>query len=65
MYNSSGIPIVLIIITVGLGLKLYPTPLHQWTPDEANYGILLSCRLVLSCIISYVIRLYLINLISI
>ncbi|KMS96949.1 hypothetical protein BVRB_7g180310 [Beta vulgaris subsp. vulgaris] len=33
MYNSSGISIALIFITVGLGFKLSPTPYHQWTPD--------------------------------
>ncbi|XBI63513.1 hypothetical protein VPH35_043907 [Triticum aestivum] len=33
MYNSPGISIALISITVGLGFKLSPTPFHQWTPD--------------------------------
>ncbi|XBH71870.1 hypothetical protein VPH35_099267 [Triticum aestivum] len=33
MYNSLGISIVLISITVGLGFKLSPAPFHQWTPD--------------------------------
>ncbi|KAF0924649.1 hypothetical protein E2562_010246, partial [Oryza meyeriana var. granulata] len=33
MYNSLGISIVLISITVGLGFNLFPAPFHQWTPD--------------------------------
>ncbi|KAJ4739862.1 hypothetical protein LUZ62_004319 [Rhynchospora pubera] len=33
MYNSSGISIALIFITVGIGFKLSPAPFHQWTPD--------------------------------
>ncbi|CAN6445136.1 unnamed protein product [Victoria cruziana] len=33
MYNSPGISIALISITVGIGFKLSPTPFHQWTPD--------------------------------
>ncbi|KAL9340731.1 hypothetical protein Peur_066950 [Populus x canadensis] len=33
MYNSPGISIVLIFITVGIGFKLSPAPFHQWTPD--------------------------------
>nr|YP_009298938.1 NADH-plastoquinone oxidoreductase subunit 2 [Pelargonium citronellum]YP_009298958.1 NADH-plastoquinone oxidoreductase subunit 2 [Pelargonium citronellum]AJB98852.1 NADH-plastoquinone oxidoreductase subunit 2 [Pelargonium citronellum]AJB98873.1 NADH-plastoquinone oxidoreductase subunit 2 [Pelargonium citronellum] len=33
MYNSPGIPIALIFITVGIGFKLSPAPSHQWTPD--------------------------------
>lgn len=33
MYNSPGIPIALISITVGIGFKLSPAPFHQWTPD--------------------------------
>ncbi|KAF7100378.1 LOW QUALITY PROTEIN: hypothetical protein CFC21_101903 [Triticum aestivum] len=33
MYNSPGISITLISITVGLGFKLSPAPFHQWTPD--------------------------------
>ncbi|KAF3634259.1 NAD(P)H-quinone oxidoreductase subunit 2 B, chloroplastic, partial [Capsicum annuum] len=33
MYNSPGISIALIIITVGIGFKLSPAPSHQWTPD--------------------------------
>ncbi|XBI20646.1 hypothetical protein VPH35_061895 [Triticum aestivum] len=33
MYNSLGISIALISITVGLGFKLSPAPFHQWTPD--------------------------------
>ncbi|VAH73312.1 unnamed protein product [Triticum turgidum subsp. durum] len=33
MYNSLGISIALISITVGLGFKLSPTPFHQWSPD--------------------------------
>ncbi|XBH86245.1 hypothetical protein VPH35_073953 [Triticum aestivum] len=32
MYNSPGISIALISITVGLGFKLSPAPFHQWTP---------------------------------
>ncbi|KAL8146712.1 hypothetical protein AgCh_004452 [Apium graveolens] len=34
MYNSPGISIVLIFITVGIGFKLSPAPSHQWTPDN-------------------------------
>nr|P0CD40.1 RecName: Full=NAD(P)H-quinone oxidoreductase subunit 2 A, chloroplastic; AltName: Full=NAD(P)H dehydrogenase, subunit 2 A; AltName: Full=NADH-plastoquinone oxidoreductase subunit 2 A [Saccharum sp.]P0CD41.1 RecName: Full=NAD(P)H-quinone oxidoreductase subunit 2 B, chloroplastic; AltName: Full=NAD(P)H dehydrogenase, subunit 2 B; AltName: Full=NADH-plastoquinone oxidoreductase subunit 2 B [Saccharum sp.] len=33
MYNSPGISIALIFITVGLGFKLSLAPFHQWTPD--------------------------------
>ncbi|TYI62078.1 hypothetical protein E1A91_D10G220000v1 [Gossypium mustelinum] len=33
MYNSPGISIALIFITVGIGFKLSPGPSHQWTPD--------------------------------
>nr|UDZ59683.1 NADH-plastoquinone oxidoreductase subunit 2 [Sagittaria montevidensis] len=33
MYNSPGIVIALISITVGIGFKLSPAPFHQWTPD--------------------------------
>lgn len=33
MYNSTGISIALIFITVGIGFKLSPAPSHQWTPD--------------------------------
>nr|AGS43961.1 NADH-plastoquinone oxidoreductase subunit 2 [Vicia faba] len=33
MYNSPGILIALICITVGIGFKLSPAPSHQWTPD--------------------------------
>lgn len=33
MYNSPGISIALISITVGIGFKLSPAPSHQWTPD--------------------------------
>jgi NAD(P)H-quinone oxidoreductase subunit 2 len=33
MYNSPGILIALISITVGIGSKLSPVPFHQWTPD--------------------------------
>nr|ATL60236.1 NADH dehydrogenase subunit 2 [Deppea grandiflora] len=33
MYNSPGISIALIFITVGIGFKLSPAPFHQWTPD--------------------------------
>nr|YP_010544836.1 NADH-plastoquinone oxidoreductase subunit 2 [Veronica agrestis]YP_010544851.1 NADH-plastoquinone oxidoreductase subunit 2 [Veronica agrestis]WFF51573.1 NADH-plastoquinone oxidoreductase subunit 2 [Veronica polita]UYG22772.1 NADH-plastoquinone oxidoreductase subunit 2 [Veronica agrestis]UYG22773.1 NADH-plastoquinone oxidoreductase subunit 2 [Veronica agrestis]WFF51591.1 NADH-plastoquinone oxidoreductase subunit 2 [Veronica polita] len=33
MYNSPGITIALIFITVGIGFKLSPAPSHQWTPD--------------------------------
>nr|AKZ30052.1 NADH dehydrogenase subunit 2 [Goodenia radicans] len=33
MYNSPGIAIGLIFITVGIGFKLSPAPSHQWTPD--------------------------------
>ena len=31
MYNSPGISIALIFITVGIGFKLSPAPFHQWT----------------------------------
>nr|YP_009569235.1 NADH-plastoquinone oxidoreductase subunit 2 [Calandrinia granulifera]YP_009569250.1 NADH-plastoquinone oxidoreductase subunit 2 [Calandrinia granulifera]QBC66939.1 NADH-plastoquinone oxidoreductase subunit 2 [Calandrinia granulifera]QBC66940.1 NADH-plastoquinone oxidoreductase subunit 2 [Calandrinia granulifera] len=33
MYNSPGISVALIFITVGIGFKLSPAPSHQWTPD--------------------------------
>jgi NADH:ubiquinone oxidoreductase subunit 4 (subunit M) len=33
MYNTPGISIALIFITVGLGFKLSPIPFHQWTPN--------------------------------
>nr|YP_010024038.1 NADH dehydrogenase subunit 2 [Abutilon theophrasti]YP_010024053.1 NADH dehydrogenase subunit 2 [Abutilon theophrasti]YP_010204573.1 NADH dehydrogenase subunit 2 [Callianthe picta]YP_010204588.1 NADH dehydrogenase subunit 2 [Callianthe picta]YP_010838196.1 NADH dehydrogenase subunit 2 [Abutilon megapotamicum]YP_010838211.1 NADH dehydrogenase subunit 2 [Abutilon megapotamicum]QOP63384.1 NADH dehydrogenase subunit 2 [Abutilon theophrasti]QOP63396.1 NADH dehydrogenase subunit 2 [Abutilon theo len=33
MYNSPGISIALIFVTVGIGFKLSPVPSHQWTPD--------------------------------
>ncbi|KAL7601679.1 hypothetical protein Lser_V15G25724 [Lactuca serriola] len=33
MYNSPGISIALIFITVGIGFKLSPAPSHQWTPN--------------------------------
>nr|UXN46325.1 NADH-plastoquinone oxidoreductase subunit 2 [Primula dumicola]UXN46342.1 NADH-plastoquinone oxidoreductase subunit 2 [Primula dumicola] len=33
MYNSPGILISLIFITVGIGFKLSLAPSHQWTPD--------------------------------
>nr|UTM98535.1 NADH dehydrogenase subunit B [Sporoxeia sp. 732]UTM98552.1 NADH dehydrogenase subunit B [Sporoxeia sp. 732] len=33
MYNSPGILIALIFITVGMGFKLSLAPSHQWTPD--------------------------------
>ncbi|XVF50442.1 hypothetical protein PTKIN_Ptkin04bG0100400 [Pterospermum kingtungense] len=33
LYNSPGISIVFIFITVGFGFKLSPTPFHQWTPN--------------------------------
>nr|AJE71881.1 NADH dehydrogenase subunit 2 [Strophostyles leiosperma] len=33
MYNSPGILIALLFITVGIGFKLSPAPFHQWTPD--------------------------------
>nr|UUA66243.1 NADH-plastoquinone oxidoreductase subunit 2 [Parnassia wightiana]UUA66244.1 NADH-plastoquinone oxidoreductase subunit 2 [Parnassia wightiana] len=33
MYNSPGISIALIFITVGIGFKLSLVPSHQWTPD--------------------------------
>nr|YP_010287088.1 NADH-plastoquinone oxidoreductase subunit 2 [Hydrocharis chevalieri]YP_010287106.1 NADH-plastoquinone oxidoreductase subunit 2 [Hydrocharis chevalieri]UKT61102.1 NADH-plastoquinone oxidoreductase subunit 2 [Hydrocharis chevalieri]UKT61103.1 NADH-plastoquinone oxidoreductase subunit 2 [Hydrocharis chevalieri] len=33
MYNSPGISIALISITVGIGFKLSSVPFHQWTPD--------------------------------
>lgn len=34
MYNSPGISIALIFITVGIGFKLSPASSHQWTPDD-------------------------------
>ncbi|KAL5067668.1 hypothetical protein RYX36_018555 [Vicia faba] len=44
MYNSPGILIALICITVGIGFKLSPAPSHQWTPDvyEGESGPCLS-----------------------
>jgi len=33
MYNSPGISIALISITVGLGFQLSPAPFLQWAPD--------------------------------
>ncbi|MBA0646274.1 hypothetical protein Goklo_014249 [Gossypium klotzschianum] len=33
MYNSPGISIALIFITVGIGFKLSPTPSHHWTSN--------------------------------
>ncbi|MBA0819253.1 hypothetical protein Gohar_027970 [Gossypium harknessii] len=33
MYNSPGISIPLIFTTLGIGIKLSPTPSHQWTSD--------------------------------
>ncbi|PHU09447.1 NAD(P)H-quinone oxidoreductase subunit 2 A, chloroplastic [Capsicum chinense] len=33
MYNSLGISIALIFITIGIGFKLSPAPSNQWTPD--------------------------------
>ncbi|TYH24644.1 hypothetical protein ES288_A03G107900v1 [Gossypium darwinii] len=33
MYNSPGISIALIFVTVGIGFKLSLAPSHQWTPD--------------------------------
>ncbi|CAN6445153.1 unnamed protein product [Victoria cruziana] len=33
MYNSPGILIALISITVRIGFKLSPAPFHQWTPE--------------------------------
>ncbi|YP_003934003.1 NADH-plastoquinone oxidoreductase subunit 2 (chloroplast) [Eucalyptus grandis] len=33
MYNSPGILIALLFITVGIGFKLSLAPSHQWTPD--------------------------------
>nr|YP_003933887.1 NADH-plastoquinone oxidoreductase subunit 2 [Erodium texanum]ADJ66285.1 NADH-plastoquinone oxidoreductase subunit 2 [Erodium texanum] len=33
MYNSPGISIALLFITVGIGFKLSPAPSHQWIPD--------------------------------
>nr|YP_010726863.1 NADH dehydrogenase subunit B [Filipendula auriculata]YP_010726877.1 NADH dehydrogenase subunit B [Filipendula auriculata]WDZ66406.1 NADH dehydrogenase subunit B [Filipendula auriculata]WDZ66407.1 NADH dehydrogenase subunit B [Filipendula auriculata] len=33
MYNSPGISIALIFITVGIGFKLSLAPSHQWAPD--------------------------------
>ncbi|YP_001381686.1 NADH dehydrogenase subunit 2 (chloroplast) [Medicago truncatula] len=42
MYNSPGISIALIFITVGIGFKLSLAPSHQWTPDvyEGIFDIL-------------------------
>ncbi|KAK1432008.1 hypothetical protein QVD17_08872 [Tagetes erecta] len=36
MYNSPGISIALIFITVGIGFKLSPAPSHQWTPAKSD-----------------------------
>lgn len=33
MYNSAGISVALVCITIGLALKLSMVPFHQWTPD--------------------------------
>lgn len=33
MYNSPGISVVLVFITLGYGFKLSPSHSHQWTPD--------------------------------
>ena len=33
IYNSPGISIALIFISVGIGFKLSPSPSYQWTPD--------------------------------
>ncbi|KAM3378827.1 hypothetical protein P3S68_011240 [Capsicum galapagoense] len=33
MYNSLGISIALIFVTIGIGFKLSPAPSNQWTPD--------------------------------
>jgi len=33
MYDSPGLWIALISITVGIGSELSPVPFHQWTPD--------------------------------
>ncbi|EYU43441.1 hypothetical protein MIMGU_mgv1a019042mg, partial [Erythranthe guttata] len=49
MYNSPGISIALIFITVGIGFKLSPAPSHQWTPDVYEgvrwfyFSIFLTC----------------------
>nr|YP_010760683.1 NADH dehydrogenase subunit B [Vaccinium floribundum]WEY34999.1 NADH dehydrogenase subunit B [Vaccinium floribundum] len=42
MYNSPGISIALIFITVGIGFKLSPAPSHQWTPDVYEGELLLA-----------------------
>ncbi|KAI5653092.1 hypothetical protein M9H77_30279 [Catharanthus roseus] len=40
MYNSPGISIALIFITLGIGFKLSPASSHQWTPEvyEGMFG---------------------------
>uniref|UniRef100_A0A3Q7I1B4 NADH:quinone oxidoreductase/Mrp antiporter transmembrane domain-containing protein n=1 Tax=Solanum lycopersicum TaxID=4081 RepID=A0A3Q7I1B4_SOLLC len=52
MYNSAVISIALIFITVEIGLKLFPTPSHQWTPDvyEGVRFVLLPLYLSLRCL---------------
>nr|VDD26847.1 unnamed protein product [Brassica rapa] len=42
MYNSPGISIALIFITVGIGFKLSLAPSHQWTPDVYEGSFFLS-----------------------
>ncbi|PHT63703.1 Vesicle-associated membrane protein [Capsicum annuum] len=41
MYNSPGISIALIFITVGIGFKLSPAPSHQWTPDVYEVTVIM------------------------
>nr|YP_010191044.1 NADH plastoquinone oxidoreductase subunit 2 [Aster sampsonii]YP_010191061.1 NADH plastoquinone oxidoreductase subunit 2 [Aster sampsonii]QZL13422.1 NADH plastoquinone oxidoreductase subunit 2 [Aster sampsonii]QZL13439.1 NADH plastoquinone oxidoreductase subunit 2 [Aster sampsonii] len=57
MYNSPGISIALIFITVGIGFKLSPAPSHQWTPDvyEGVRFVRLEILAILSMILGNLI----------
>uniref|UniRef100_UPI0030E3BEE6 NADH-plastoquinone oxidoreductase subunit 2 n=1 Tax=Paronychia canadensis TaxID=330176 RepID=UPI0030E3BEE6 len=63
MYNSPGISIALIFITVGIGFKLSPAPSHQWTPDvyegvrfvRYEWHLLLEILAILSMILGNLI----------
>lgn len=48
MYNSPGIWIAVISITVGIGFKLSLVPFHQWTPDV--YEGVRFVRQIIPCI---------------
>jgi hypothetical protein len=52
MYNSPGIWIALIFITVGIGFKLSPAPSHQWTPTKecGSFDKFLLLYLSLRCL---------------